>query len=383
MRNLRAIGLRLGLAVVLLTMASALATHVEGGPSPTRAVLVVADSDNGKSVQVIPALRQKLKALREQGMFRGVSGLSQAFLSYDLSGAAHRASCSRLGILRDNAPYICIVELDAEGLPTRVVLGKGGKVTQVDQAVASLSKWLGLQGQAVARPSAAPATGRLQMEFAPVPGGKFMMGRNDGDESEAPLHPVTVKAFEIGKHEVTNAQFRLFVKATGHKAAGNWEEYAVKWGESAPVVCVSWHDAQAFCKWAGCRLPTEAEWEFAARGSEGRRYPWGNEWVPDHVVFSGNSGGGARPVGSRPSGASWCGAMDMAGNVWEWCSSEYKPYSYNGDETRENLSGAGHCVIRGGSWGSVESNCHGTFRGSDPPGYSFHGLGFRCARSAT
>lgn len=150
-----------------------------------------------------------------------------------------------------------------------------------------------------------------------MPEGKFMMGRDDGHESEAPQHPVTVRAFEIGKHEVTNGQFRLFVKATGHKAAGNWEEHAVKWGESAPVVCVSWLDVQAFCKWSGYRLPTEAEWEYAARGTEGRRFPWRGEWEPDRLVFSGNSEGRARPVGSpsrRPSAAS---SGTWSGRTWQ------------------------------------------------------------------
>lgn len=130
------------------------------------------------------------------------------------------------------------------------------------------------------------------------------MGSNTGDGDEQPPHSVTLAPYWIGKVPVTNAQFRRFVSATGHRAAGDWSQYERKWGAQAPVVDVSWHDANAYCQWAGLRLPTEAEWEFAARGTDGRAYPWGNKRDASRCRNSvGTSSEGATSVGSYSGNA--------------------------------------------------------------------------------
>lgn len=221
-----------------------------------------------------------------------------------------------------------------------------------------------------------------------VPGGTFSMGANNGLANEKPLHSVTLGTYYIGKCEVTNEQFRRFVRATGHQAAGNWEDYAERWGEKAPVVEVSWNDATAYCRWAGLRLPTEAEWEWAARGPQGRTYPWGESFDNWRIVCSTNSGGsrevGGQPkaVGSLPDGASWCGALDMTGNVCEWCSSRYRPYPYDPNDGREDPGGSDPRVQRGGSWTyGMPFFCRAAYRG-DYDFYNDVDGGFRVATSS-
>lgn len=219
-----------------------------------------------------------------------------------------------------------------------------------------------------------------------IPRGTYTIGSDAGDSDEKPVHKVTLKPYAIGKYEVTNAQYRAFAKATGHRSAGDWEERASVWGEQAPVVNVSWHDANAYCKWAGLRLPTEAEWEVAARGTDGRVYPWGNEWDASRCrnrESVGDKGAeGAAVVGSYPADISPFGCYDMAGNVSEWCSSRYKPFPYHAGDGREALSGGVLRVVRGGSWGYNDPD---GFRGTDRIGYSpddcFNYWGFRCART--
>jgi len=219
-----------------------------------------------------------------------------------------------------------------------------------------------------------------------VPGGTFVMGSAEVPP-EKPPHKVTLPPYWISKYEVTNAQFRRFVKATGHQTAARWEARAMEWGENAPVVRVSWHDAVAYCAWAGLRLPTEAEWEFAARGRDGRQYPWGNQWDARRCrnsVGGAHWGSAGRPavVGSYPSGVSPFGCLDMAGNVWEWCSSRYVPYPYNAADVREAAGGSHPRVYRGGSWGDDHPidfrSGHRRFYMTLDVARSY--VGFRCAK---
>ena len=187
-----------------------------------------------------------------------------------------------------------------------------------------------------------------------IPGGTFTMGSSDGFADERPTAPVTVGPYFIGKYTLTNAQFARFVAATGDTGdvGDSWKVCAEKWGAQAPVLEVSWNVAEAYVRWAGLRLPSEAEWEFAARGTQDLKYPWGNAW--DASRCSNSVGDDARhgpqPVGSYPGGASPWGCLDMVGNAWQWCSSKYAPYPYCAMDGREDPNGTQARVLRGGSW---------------------------------
>jgi formylglycine-generating enzyme required for sulfatase activity len=235
-------------------------------------------------------------------------------------------------------------------------------------------------------------------ELIMIPAGEFLMGSNDYD-SEKPPHRVYLSAYYIGKYEVTNEQFARFVNETGYNAGGDWKKYYTSGRENHPVVCVSWNDAKAYCNWANLRLPTEAEWEKAARGTDGRKYPWGNEWEPSYLNWSGegdrkwNSWKGNKissqlptePVGSYSNGVSPYGCMDMAGNVWEWCNDWYgeKYYSQSPSSDPQGPSSGDARILRGGSWlngSAVYLRC--AYRGRDLPGLRGGNLGFRVCRSA-
>jgi len=212
-----------------------------------------------------------------------------------------------------------------------------------------------------------------------VPAGEFMMGSEHGQEDATPVHRVRItRGFWLGKCEVTNAQYRRSCGATGREFPEDSSQ-----GDDHPVVCVSWDDAWAYCAHHGLRLPTEAEWEYAARGSEGRVYPWGDEWDDGKCCSSDSVGpqGRTQPVGSFPAGASWCGAQDLAGNVFEWCWDWYGT-GYYGDSPVADPRGptAGdYRVLRGGAW------LHYAGRSSCVDRFSYHpraqngDLGFRCA----
>jgi formylglycine-generating enzyme required for sulfatase activity len=203
------------------------------------------------------------------------------------------------------------------------------------------------------RPAAAPGEGRADLAWVEIPGGSVPVGRDlacfrgDALADELPTHVVTVPGFELSETPVTNAQYATFV-AEGHGAPPpHWLDDRPPAALAAhPVTWVDWNDADAFCRWAGGRLPTEAEWEKAARGTDSRTYPWGDE--PDErraVVGRGIKRGTTAPVGSLPGGASPYGLLDMAGNVWEWTASWYGPYPGSLEEGTER-------VLRGGSYAS-------------------------------
>lgn len=210
--------------------------------------------------------------------------------------------------------------------------------------------------------------------MALVPVGCFRMG-SDTYSVEQPVHDQCItEPFWIDVTEVTQADFE---RQGGVKANANGFD-----GDAKPVEQITWVEARDFCARRGMRLPTEAEWEFAARGVESLSYPWGNTFVEANAVFSGNSGNQTAAVGSRPGGASWVGALDLSGNVWEWVLSEYRGYPYTPDDGRENISSNENRVVRGGSFGNASDDLRAANRYDRNPTNADVSIGFRCALSA-
>ncbi|MBN1936337.1 MAG: formylglycine-generating enzyme family protein, partial [Anaerolineae bacterium] len=233
-----------------------------------------------------------------------------------------------------------------------------------------------------------------------IPAGSFLMGsdpqkdKNAGSD-EQPQHTVYLSDYCICKTMITNAQYLAFVQAGGRKPPQYWQNGRIPQGkENHPVVCVSWHDAVAFCAWVTqelqmangeFRLPTEAEWEKAARGTDGRIYPWGNE-PPDATRCNFNMNvGDTTPVGQYPAGASPYGLLDMAGNVWEWCADWYEEIYYRKSPAQSPPGppdGSGR-VLRGGAWNDPEYRVRVAYRLVHDPFFSNRYVGFRCVRSGS
>lgn len=218
-------------------------------------------------------------------------------------------------------------------------------------------------------------------EMVLIPAGEFWMGSEDGGADEKPRRRVYLDAFRIDKYELTNSQYERFMQATGRAAPNYWNNGSFN-GASQPVVGVSWEDGEAYCKWAGKRLPTEAEWEKAARGTDGRKYPWGEQWDSSRANSDESKLGKTAPVGSYPGGVSPYGGHDMAGNVWEWVADWYDQNYYQRAPGR-NPKGADSGqlrVLRGGSWYYDPSFLRSTFRGRNDPTFRGNRVGFRCAQ---
>jgi formylglycine-generating enzyme required for sulfatase activity len=218
-------------------------------------------------------------------------------------------------------------------------------------------------------------------EMVSVPAGQFWMGSDHGDADEKPRRRVYLDAFRIDKYEVTNALYRRFMDASGRAAPQYWNDS--KWNEpNQPVVGVDWNDASAYCAWAGKRLPTEAEWEKAARGTDGRKYPWGEQWDSSRVNSDESNLGKTVAVGSYPSGVSPYGAHDMAGNVREWVADWYADSYYQRapDRNPKGPESGQYRVLRGGSWDGDPWFLRSSFRGRGVPTYRFHFIGVRCAQ---
>lgn len=194
------------------------------------------------------------------------------------------------------------------------------------------------------------------MSFCLVPAGTFQMGSKDGKyKDEEPVHPQSfTEPYWLAQHPVTNAQWAQAGAVPEPSGESSLKWYRDRAMADCPVVGVNWFMARDFASWAGCRLPSEAEWEYVARGVESLRYPWGNEWENgQRVIWDKTSGGKPNSVKSKPEGVSWVGAMHLSGNVWEWTSSLYQPYPYQSEDGRENDTGDRtdvQRVLRGGSW---------------------------------
>lgn len=284
----------------------------------------------------------------------------------------------------------------------------------------------------------------LGMRFVLVPAGEFVMGssqediealkarfgaaniRNERVAVEKPRHTVQItRPLLMGKHEVTVAQFRRFVEATGHKTDAergkgpfvhggtdswekkpdaNWRSPGFQQADDHPVVCVSWNDAQKFIEWMNTtdtkkarswayRLPTEAEWEYAARGPERREWAWGSDWDGTRTNFADKQSGlpwgdqksddghaRTAPVGSySPKGDTPLGLADMTGNVWEWCQDWFDPAYYGSSPVKDpvNTKEGNRRVERGGSWAFTPDYCRAAFRFALEPVESYDTLGFR------
>lgn len=225
-----------------------------------------------------------------------------------------------------------------------------------------------------------------------VPEGNFIMGTDNGDLDEKPAHTVYLDAFWIDQTEVTNKMYAKCVDAgtCAEPTFASSNTHSSYYGNTAfdefPVIHVNWEMAKTYCEWAGRRLPTEAEWEKAARGTDQRMYPWGNEKPDSSLLNYSNLVGDMTMVKSYPNGVSPYGAYDMAGNVWEWVSSLYQPYPYSAAHGREDVNNSGSRVLRGGSWYDYDSNVRSVYRrrsvpSDKPMGVNYGDIGFRCVLS--
>ncbi len=234
--------------------------------------------------------------------------------------------------------------------------GKSAATTTVASPAASV------QPSPSAAPNSPEASAPEGMVY--VFGGVLRIGRDNADPSEGPAHVVTVEPFYIDRTEVANEQYQKFIDATGHPAPPSWENNLFPEGaDLLPVTDVTWEDANAYAKWLGRRLPSEEEWEFAARGSDDRRiYPWGKDWIPDaaNVKADENDKRQLAPVGQFPKGASQFEVLDLSGNVWEWTSSDY--VAYPGGKIAPRPGYKNLKVIRGGSYDTVAKDATATFR---------------------
>ena len=228
-----------------------------------------------------------------------------------------------------------------------------------------------------------------------VPAGWFLMGSDpDHDRvagpQEQPRRKVYLDAFEIDQYEVSNTHYLRFILATQGSVPPYWkgEPFPDKMA-SHPVIGVSWYDAEAYCRWVGKRLPTEAEWEKAARGTDGRLYPWGNElpgWLRTNIAHPGSKRGIRYPplanVNRYERGVSPYGVYQMAGNVAEWVADWFDPDYYRrgpSENPRGPIQGEDK-VFRGGSWNEDPEVARSAGRGSYPPDYRSYLIGFRCAK---
>jgi formylglycine-generating enzyme required for sulfatase activity len=212
-----------------------------------------------------------------------------------------------------------------------------------------------------------------------IPPGEFPMGLSlypDGDEY--PQHTVYLNGFWIGKYEVTNDQYRKCVEAGACDKPEETNRYRKPEYANCPVIYVNWYDAQDYARWAGGRLPTEVEWEKAARGTDGRTYPWGDAWDPSKCNTKDGGPDDVTPVGKySPAGDSPYGVSDMAGNVWEWTSSLLRPYPYNPSDGREDPDSTEDRVARGGSRTYVGDAARCWFRYTLSPRTASRSAGFR------
>lgn len=236
------------------------------------------------------------------------------------------------------------------------------------------------------------------MPFCLVPTGRFQMGNDEKAYYYDKKWVLGVpdggmqtfdQPFYIAQYPVTNAQWKLAVEAgvVRDPQKGRYDEgEPVTWYNdpqmaNSPVTGINWEECQKFAAWMNCRLPTEREWEYAARGVDNLIFPWGNEFISDNAVYTKNSGRKPNDVLSRSSGASWVAAAHLSGNIGEWCQTRYKSYPYIEDDGREDYPAEGGRVLRGASWGDVAHTLRLATRINGSPSLTTYLRGFRLARS--
>ena len=235
-----------------------------------------------------------------------------------------------------------------------------------------------------------------QYDMVKIPAGEFSRGSSDREigeikvdfgsntmlNRELPKQWVYLDSFYIDRHEVTNHEYKSFIESTDHSPPLNWTDGTYPAGmDDYPVVYVSWLDASAYARWIGKRLPTEQEWEKAARGSNGYQWPWGDRFYPHRCNVKETGKNGPLPVGSFLNGANEFGVLDLAGNVWEWINTDIGPYSGYADDP-SYFPSRFRKVIRGGSFMSSGACARGAFRGDAAVNQLYIDVGFRCARDA-
>lgn len=214
-----------------------------------------------------------------------------------------------------------------------------------------------------------------------VPSGEFIMGSDSPGASSYPKHSVFLNSFWIDATEVTSAMYRLCVESRMCKIPNQSYLFDDSRYDQRPIVFVSWYDAETYCNWAGRRLPSEAEWEKAARGIDGRVYPWGDGINNEFSNYENNLGY-LTDVGSFPKGISLYGAFDMSGNAWEWVIDWYDPNYYSISPVNNPLgpNSGDTKVVRGGSWASASADVSSLHRGASDPKAAGDRIGFRCVR---
>ncbi|MCK5579524.1 MAG: formylglycine-generating enzyme family protein [Planctomycetes bacterium] len=237
----------------------------------------------------------------------------------------------------------------------------------------------------------------IEQEMILIPGSNFQMGskKKEGEINENPRHRVHVSDFQIDKYEVSNAMYAKFIKETKHEVPPHWSDGKIPFGqENHPIVNVSWTDAVAYAEWAGKRLPTEAEWEKAARGDDAHVYPWGNEWDKLKCRNKFSNIRNTSEINEYEDGQTQTGCFQMAGNVAEWVNDRYDWRYYKrkpvpgrdpkgpGDDelTIKNKIRYQLRVIRGGSWNDNKNEIRCAKRMGQNPEYKSLTLGFRCAK---